>query len=245
MKTPPRGSQSQPLGGVSHLEVEPVMTGAQEVWIDRGSAPEDANVLVTLSNHHGERTALITPKTIIDSSAKLFVTTPPERVITKGDLRVARLKKALSLIGYTLAVLLISFSALSATGLVKARIVLTNSMEPAISPGDIVLTMNPERLAPEVGKVAAYQARRFDGSAVGVFSHRIVAGSAEEGWVMKGDNNPAPDTQKPTGKDILGVVFFVIPFIGKFLTKQALIVMAPIGIAIWMGIDALRGSDEE
>jgi signal peptidase len=245
MKTPPRGSQSQPLGGVSHLEVEPVMTGEQEVWIDRGSAPEDANVLVTLSNHHGERTVLITPKTIIDSSAKLFVTTPPERVITKGDLRVARLKRAFSLIGYTLAVLLISFSALSATGLVKARIVLTNSMEPAISPGDIVLTMNPERLAPEVGKVAAYQARRFDGSAVGVFSHRIVAGNAEEGWVMKGDNNPAPDTQKPTGKDILGVVFFVIPFIGKFLTKQALIVMAPIGIAIWMGIDALRGSDEE
>ena len=72
MKTPPRGSQSQPLGGVSHLEVEPVMTGEQEMWIDRGSAPEDANVLVTLSNHHGERTVLITPKTIIDSSAKLL-----------------------------------------------------------------------------------------------------------------------------------------------------------------------------
>jgi signal peptidase I len=245
MTTPLRGSKSESLSGVSHLDVEPVMTGEQEVWINRGKAPDDANVLITLSNSEGEKTVLITPKKIMDSSAKLFVTTPPERVVTKSALRIVRVKKFISLLGYTLAAVLISFSALSATGLVKARIVLTNSMEPTISPGDIVLTINPDRLPPKVGKIVAYQARRFDGSEVGVFSHRIVDGNAQDGWVVKGDNNPNPDTQKPKGKDILGVVFFVIPLIGRFLTKQALLVMAPIGVAIWMGIDALRGSDEE
>ena len=245
MNTTPRGSKSEPLDAVSHLSVEPIIGGDQEIWINRGKAPTDANVLITLSNSGGERTVLVTPDRIMDSSAKLFVTTPPERVISKKAVRIGQVKRFFSLIGYSFAVLLISFSALSATGMVKARIVLTNSMEPTISPGDIILTMNPDRLAPEVGKVAAYQARRFDGSAVGVFSHRIIDGTATDGWVMKGDNNPNPDTQKPKGDDILGVVFFVIPLIGKFLTKQALLVMAPIGVAIWMGIDTLRGTDDE
>jgi signal peptidase I len=244
-KTPPSSSTTEQLGGSSHFLGNPVMSGNQDIWIDRGSAPEDSNVLVTLSGPDGEKTVLVTSGQIIDSSAKLFVTTPPERIVTKRDLQIVKAKRALSLLGYAFAALMITFSALSASGVMKARVVLTNSMEPTISPGDIVLTMSPERIEPAVGKVAAYQARRFDGSPVGVFSHRIIAGDAEQGWVLKGDNNPDPDTQKPKNDDILGVVFFVIPFIGNFLTKQAIIIMAPIGVAIWMAIDTLRGSDEE
>jgi signal peptidase len=244
-KSPSGNSRKEIPDGASHLEVDSVMSGDQDVWINRGSAPKDSNVLVTLSSPAGEKTVLVTSDVIVESSAKLFVTTPPERVITKRDLRMVKAKRIASLAGYALAALMITFSALSATGTMKARVVLTNSMEPTISPGDIVLTMSPDRIAPEVGKVAAYQARRFDGSAVGVFSHRIIAGNSTEGWVMKGDNNQDPDTQKPTNDDILGIVFFVVPFIGKFLTKQAIIIMAPIAVAIWMAIDTLRGSDEE
>ena len=242
---PSTRSNSDPVGGSTHIDALPVMEGNQEVWINRGNAPEDANILITLSNHEGERTVLVTSSQVVDSSANLFVVTPPERVASKGTSRLNKIRKILATIGYSFAALMITFSAFSATGIVKARIVLTNSMEPTISPGDIVLTMNPDRLQPEIGKVAAYQARRFDGGEVGIFSHRIIDGNATDGWVMKGDNNPNPDTQKPKNDDIMGVVFFVIPLVGKFLTKQALLVMAPIGVAIWMGIDALRGSDEE
>ncbi len=238
-------AKSNQAGGIAHLDVVPVMNGSQQVWINRGDSPDDSNILITLSNHEGERTVLVTSTQVVDSAANLFVVTPPERVVSKGTARIAKVRKALAVVGYSFAVLMISFSALSATGVVKARIVLTNSMEPTISPGDIVLTMNPDRLEPSIGKVAAYQARRFDGGEVGIFSHRIVDGNASEGWVMKGDNNPNPDTQKPKNDDILGIVFFVIPLIGKFLTKQALLVMAPIAVAIWMGIDALREPDEE
>jgi len=243
MKTPPRGSKSDPLGGVSHLDVEPVISGNQEVWINRFDAPDDANVLVTLSNHEGERTVLVTPDKIVESSAKLFVVTPPERVETKGGFSFSSVKKVLSLAGYTLAAVMISFSALSATGLVKARIVLTNSMEPSISPGDIVLTMNPDRLKPEVGKVVAYQARRFDGSEVGVFSHRIIDGNGTDGWVVKGDNNPNPDTQQPKIPDITGVVVFVIPIIGRFLTPRALLITVPLIFGLWLILDALKNND--
>jgi signal peptidase I len=246
MKKSPSGNSHKEIpDGASHLAVDSVMSGDQDVWINRGKAPKDSNVLVTLSTPAGEKTVLVTADLIVESSAKLFVTTPPERVITKRDLRMVKAKRVASLLGYSVAALMITFSALSATGTMKARVVLTNSMEPTISPGDIVLTMGPDRITPEVGKVAAYQARRFDGSPVGVFSHRIIAGNSTEGWVMKGDNNRDPDTQKPLNNDILGIVFFVIPFIGKFLTKQAIIIMAPIAVAIWMAIDTLRGSDEE
>ncbi len=244
-KSPPENSQVEVSGGASHLTVDSVISGAQDVWIDRAGAPADSNVLVTLSGPSGEKTVLVTSDVIVESSAKLFVTTPPERVVTKGDLRKVKARRALTLLGYGFAALMVTFSALSASGTMKARVVLTNSMEPAISPGDIVLTMSPDRIEPEIGKVVAYQAKRFDGSPVGVFSHRIIAGNEREGWVMKGDNNPDPDTQKPTNEDIVGVVFYVIPFIGKFLTKEAIMIMAPMAVAIWMAIDTLRGSDEE
>ncbi len=244
-KSPSGNSQVEISGGASHLKVDSVMSGTQEVWIDRTGAPEDSNVLVTLSSSAGEKTVLVTSDVIVESSAKLFVTTPPERVITKADLRIAKAKRVGVLFGYAFAALMVTFSALSASGTMKARVVLTNSMEPTISPGDIVLTMSPDRIAPEIGKVVAYQARRFDGAPVGVFSHRIIAGNATEGWVLKGDNNKDPDTQKPLNDDVLGVVFFVIPFIGKFLTKEAIMIMAPMAVAIWMAVDTLRGSDEE
>ena len=244
-KMPSRGSHKEQLGGSSHSSAEVIMNGKSEIWIDRGLAPSDSNVLVTLSSADGERTVLVTPNVIVDSSAKLFVSTPPERVPGPHEAKIRRLKIVMTYFGYAAIALMVTFSALSASGTMKARIVLTNSMEPAISPGDIVLTMSPERLSPKIGMVAAYQGRRFDGSPVGVFSHRIIDGNADQGWVMKGDNNPSPDTQTPKNDDILGVVFFVIPFIGKFLTKEAILIMAPIGVAIWMAIDSLRGSDEE
>lgn len=244
-KLPLENSETEISSGASHLRVDSVMGGAQEVWIDRTGAPADSNVLVTLSGPAGEKTVLVTSDVIVESSAKLFVTSPPERVATKGNLRKVKAMRALTLLGYAFAALMVTFSALSATGTMKARVVLTNSMEPTISPGDIVLTMKPDRITPEIGKVVAYQAKRFDGSPVGVFSHRIIAGDEREGWVLKGDNNPDPDTQKPTNEDILGVIFYVIPFIGKFLTKEAIMIMAPMGVAIWMAIDTLRGSDEK
>jgi signal peptidase I len=81
---------------------------------------------------------------------------------------------------------LVTFSVMSATGYVKARVVLTGSMQPQLAPGDIVITAPVTRVEPKIGDVAAYQARRFDGAPVGVFTHRIIDGDAQSGWVLKG-----------------------------------------------------------
>jgi hypothetical protein len=67
-----------------------------------------------------------------------------------------------------------------------------------------------------------------------------MSGDAQSGFVMKGDNNPAPDTQQPTLADISGVVFYTIPIIGKLLTPRGLLVLVPSIFGLWLVIDALR-----
>lgn len=229
-KLPPKGQAIEPFGGSSF----------GEVILDRGDSEISSNVLLTISNPSGSKTVLITPDTVVETSPKLFVDTPPERVITGRDKAMKKLASAGTIVGYLLAAVLVTFSLLSATGYVKARVVLTGSMQPTINPGDIVLTAPISRVEPKLDDVAAYQARRFDGAAVGVFTHRIIGGDAKTGWILKGDNNPSPDIQKPTNSDILGVVIFVIPWLGKLLSKQVLFTVIPLIAGLWFLLDTLR-----
>jgi signal peptidase I len=113
-------------------------------------------------------------------------------------------------------------------------------MAPTINPGDIILTVSPEKKTPVVGDVVAYTAKRFNGDPVGVFSHRIIGGDLVSGFIVKGDANPSPDVQRPKVEDIGGVVFFVIPFIGRLLTRQALFILVPCIFGFWLVIDALK-----
>ena len=214
--------------------------GTDEIWVEGSAAFEDSNILVTVSNVHGEQTALITNSEIIDSKARLFVEAPTERVAPKDRVVAERIIKTVRFTGYLLAVVVISFSALSVSGVVKARIVLTGSMAPSINTGDIILTTTPDRLVPKKGDVVAYMARRFNGDPVGIFSHRIIGGDPANGFIVKGDANKSPDVQRPKPVDIAGVVFFVVPFIGHILTPKSLFILVPGAFGFWLVIDALR-----
>jgi hypothetical protein len=86
----------------------------------------------------------------------------------------------------------------------------------------------------------AYTARRFDGTVVATFTHRIVSGDPQSGFVVKGDANPSPDIQHPKMSDITGVAFFTIPLIGKILTPKMLIIFIPVIVGIWFISDALK-----
>ena len=172
--------------------------------------------------------------------ARHFVQAPKERVVQGSDKWKVQISRSIKFVGYVFITIMLTFSVLSFAGVTKARIVLTQSMEPTINPGDIVLSLNPDRLPPKVGDIATYTGRRFDGTAVASFTHRIISGDAKNGFVMKGDNNPAPDTQKPTISDISGVVFYTIPLIGKLLTPRGLLVLVPSIFGLWLVIDALR-----
>lgn len=227
---PPKGQAIEPFGGSSF----------GDVYLDRGDSEITSNVLLTISNPSGSKTVLITPDAIVETTPKHFVEAPPERVVTGRDRAMKKIGSVTTVFGYVLAAVLVTFSVLSATGYVKARVVLTGSMQPSINPGDIVLTAPVTRIEPKIDDVAAYQARRFDGAPIGVFTHRIIDGDGQSGWILKGDNNPSPDIQKPTNSDILGVVIFVIPWLGNLLSKQVLFTVIPLLAGLWFLLDTLR-----
>ena len=211
-----------------------------QVWIEGSSKDPESKVLLTISNSLGEHTALITPTDIAQSKAKMFVQAPPERISSKAQQKQQRIASITTFIGYALSALLLSFSALSVTGFVKARVVLTGSMAPAINSGDIVILIPTQHREPKINDVVAYTGKRFDGSSVGTFTHRILSGDGINGFLVKGDANLDPDVQRPKLADISGVVVFTLPFIGQFLTPRALLILVPLIFGLWLVFDAFR-----
>jgi signal peptidase I len=122
----------------------------------------------------------------------------------------------------------------------SARVVLTGSMVPAINPGDVIMVVNDNIKTPKLGDVVLYTGSRFDGTKVADFSHRIIGGSENKGWIVKGDANPTPDTQRPTSKEIQGVVVGKIPSVGRFLTPQFLVLLGIVMFGGWLVLDGVR-----
>jgi signal peptidase I len=210
-----------------------------QIWIEGESVNPDSKTLFTISSAAGEATVLITPTEITPGKARMFVQAPPERVVTGNQVWEKRASGFIKTLGYVLSAVLITFSLLSMTGYVKARVVLTDSMAPTIRAGDIVLLDPTTHSVPKIGDVAAYSGRRFDGTEVGIFTHRIIGGDAVNGFIMKGDNNPSPDVQRPKIADVSGVVVFKLPFVGKVLNPRMLFILVPVVFGIWLIKDAL------
>jgi signal peptidase I len=210
-----------------------------KIWIEGESVNPDSKTLFTISSAAGEATVLITPTEITPSKSRLFVQAPPERVVAGNQVWEKRASGLIKTLGYILSAVLITFSLLSMTGYVKARVVLTDSMAPSIRAGDIVLLDPTTHSVPKIGDVAAYTGRRFDGTEVGIFTHRIIGGDAVNGFLMKGDNNPSPDIQRPKIADVSGVVVFKLPLIGKVLNPKMLFILVPVVFGIWLIKDAL------
>jgi signal peptidase I len=210
-----------------------------KIWIEGESVNPDSKTLFTISSAAGEATVLITPTEITPSKSRLFVQAPPERVVAGNQVWEKRASGFIKTLGYVLSAVLITFSLLSMTGYVKARVVLTDSMAPTIRAGDIVLLDPTTHSVPKIGDVAAYTGRRFDGTEVGIFTHRIIGGDPVNGFIMKGDNNPSPDIQRPKIADVSGVVVFKLPLIGKVLNPRMLFILVPVVFGIWLIKDAL------
>ena len=211
-------------------------------WV-HGYPSRDAMTLVTVSNGYGEKSVLITSRGIREVDSTEYVIAPKERVIAKRHPVKDALRIGTKVAGWALVSILLIFTGANVTGLVDSRIVMTGSMVPAINPGDLVVSTSPTRLAPEKGDVVIYTGKKFDGSTVASFAHRIIGGNAVNGFDVKGDHNSDPDVQKPVLSDIEGVVFLTIPFVGKLLSPQVFILILLCGFGIWLIVDAFR--DEE
>ena len=213
---------------------------SSEIWIQSLPKQPETNILVTILTPSGEASAFVSSKGVMQIQAGQLVDAIPEVQNDLSKRKYAEIQRMMTIAGYSIAIILLMFSGLSFGGVVKARIVLTGSMEPAISPGDIIITTPITRKEPKIGDVVAYEAKRFNGENVAVFSHRIISGNINDGFVVKGDANKSPDSQKAKGSDILGVVLFVIPFIGNLLTPKALFLLIPSVFGLWLIMDAMK-----
>ena len=210
------------------------------MWIEGSSMYKDSNILVTLTSANSKNSVLVSQHEVNTISTNQLVDTPDVVENAPKTSKFRALGNFTSVAGYTGAIILLAFSALSFSGNVKARIVLTGSMAPSINVGDVIITVPITKKTPQIQDVVAYQAKRFNGENVAVFSHRIIGGDIENGFIMKGDANKSPDPQKPKAEDILGVVFFVIPFIGNLLTPKALFLLLPCAFGLWLIMDAMK-----
>jgi signal peptidase len=199
--------------------------------------------LVTVSTISGEKSVLISNKGMMSVDSRNYVLAPKERVKPKATPIKDAITLSSKVLAWVFVAFLLSFSLLNISGAIKSQIVLTASMSPTINPGDMVISTSPERVAPEVGDVVVYSGKRFDGTKVASFAHRIIAGNGQTGFTVKGDNNPSADTQQPVLSEIEGVVLVTIPFVGQLLNPQIFVLLLLCAFGLWLIVDAFR--DEE
>ncbi|MFJ3383706.1 MULTISPECIES: signal peptidase I [unclassified Curtobacterium] len=93
--------------------------------------------------------------------------------------------------------------------------VLTQSMEPTLPPGTLLVVRPTPIEDIRVGDVVTYQ---IVSGQPAVISHRVVSiASSSDGsrtFVLKGDNNAAPDAQPVTAAQVRGVVWYSVPEVG-------------------------------
>jgi signal peptidase I len=104
-------------------------------------------------------------------------------------------------------------------------VVAGDSMEPAIRPGSLVVVTRAPGYA--FGDVVAYHVPDGFPGAGDLVIHRIVGGSADVGYVMRGDNTNGPDIWRPRPAEIAGSLWFMFPDVGAAI----LFLRSPIVIA--------------
>jgi signal peptidase I len=107
------------------------------------------------------------------------------------------------------------------------------SMVPTFHSGDLVLAWRQDSY--RKGDVVAYRVPEGEVGAGSILLHRIVGGSAGSGFVVQGDNNPAPDDWRPRPADIVGKAHLRIPGGGRlfaFLHAPVPLASLATGIAV-------------
>lgn len=98
-------------------------------------------------------------------------------------------------------------------------IVSGQSMQPTLTPGSLVV--GHRRAIYEVGDVIIYRIPKgMPGTGTRVI-HRIVGGSADAGYVTRGDNRQDPDRWRPRPHEVEGVKLVAVPGVGRAMMLLA------------------------
>lgn len=121
-------------------------------------------------------------------------------------------------------------------------IVSGTSMEPTLHAGDLVVARR--RGAYRVGDVVVYAVRPEGAATDKLIVHRIVGGSASEGYVLQGDNRGRRDAWRPTPDDVRGRLALRIPALGVVLTRlqqPRFLTAAIAGVLVFLLVTAVAG----
>ncbi len=106
-------------------------------------------------------------------------------------------------------------------------VILTNSMQPTINPGDLVITRPVPPSELHVGDIILYEVHL--GNATYKITHRIVAIRTDKNgryyFLTKGDNRKYIDPWRVYPDQVIGKVIFIIPGLGRVWYYTPIIVL--------------------
>ena len=209
-------------------------------WIEPRKTKSDAMALITVTKNKLEHGILITPRGLMMVDSKNYVISP----LNNSETQVSIFKKTRLLIAKTFSILILLLLATSSllvtTNVVQAKIVLTESMQPVINPGDLLVSISPRFNSPQVGEVVIYTGKKFDGTVVASFAHRVIGGDESTGYIVKGDANEQADVQRPILSEIEGVVLFSIPKVGLLFNPKTMTLFLVFLLGIWFVANGAR-----
>jgi signal peptidase len=111
-------------------------------------------------------------------------------------------------------------------------VVRTGSMEPEMSPGDLLISREVDPRTVRRGDVITFRVPSEDNTLV---THRVTSVQDDGNtFTTKGDANETADPFTTKAEDVLGTKWFVLPGIGRAVVFLA----SPIGTALLLGIPA-------
>jgi signal peptidase I len=148
--------------------------------------------------------------------------------------RARRVRKAvIGGLGWVAVVAVFGMMIAVMTGLMQLRVISSGSMTGTYNIGDVVVVIGQDTIAPRVGDVIVFHYYNTNRSEiVGEFCHRIVSGTAADGFVTKGDANPEADISPVLDDDVIGVVVGHVPGLGWAIQPQWLIAILTILVVI-------------
>lgn len=178
----------------------------------------------------------------------------------KTDENTSSLHKILNIIGIILSIVLIPILLMNVTLIIKSfvhqdevpkiggycpLIVLTGSMEPEISSGDMIIVKQIDSADVKEKDVIAF----FDpdGNGQSILTHRVVGITEKDGqraFITKGDANNGEDRLPAEADSLVGIYMFRIPGLGNVAmfmqTTAGLIVCVVLPLLLLVGYDVFR-----
>lgn len=114
------------------------------------------------------------------------------------------------------------------------------SMQPTLVTGDLVVLQRHEAYG--AGDIVAYHVPEGQPGAGALVIHRIIGGSAADGFLVQGDNKPQPDEWRPTPDLIEGSLWVRAPGLGAVVAwLRTPTVLAPLAAGITVFFILLSG----